>query len=254
MAMKDVDFSRVFVVTADQRRSRRGPDRVPEALTAVGTVPAGDVVLPFERTAGDEIQGLLGTAAGVVAVVRRLVRLRDWRVGVGVGGVELPLADSTRAARGTAYLAARTAVEEARGRSVGIALRDGRGRDDATPAPYGAVWRAESALVLWGALLARRSAEGWEVADLLDAGLSNNAAADALGISASAASQRAIRAAYAEDRRGAGLAIALLEDAAARPTGVGARSEDADVVPEDVGAVRETGITPSEDDVEEVTR
>ncbi|WOP18194.1 transposase [Raineyella sp. LH-20] len=244
MAMKDVDFKRVFVVTADQRRSRRGPDRVPEALDAVATVPAEHVLLPFERTAGDEIQGLLGSAVGVVAVVRRLVRLRDWRIGIGVGAVDLPLATSTRAARGTAYLAARTAVEQARGPSVGIALRDGRAQTAAGPAQEpaaptavadaadAAVWRAESALLVWGALLVRRSAEGWEVADLLDDGLSTTAAARTLGISASAASQRTTRAAYAEDRRGAALAITLLAEAAARGADVSPVRQDDSVPPE----------------------
>ncbi len=218
MVMKDPGLPRLFVVTADQRHSRRGPDRVPEALAAVASLPPGDVLLPFERTAGDEVQGLLGTAAGVTAVVGRLVRLGDWRIGVGVGAVEWPLPGSTRAARGTAYLAARSAVEEARGRAPAIALRDGDlpvgGPDVHGRERSGAAWRAESALMLWGALLARRTPEGWEVADLLDAGLSTTAAARALGISASAASQRAGRAAYAEVLRGAGLVSALLEDAA----------------------------------------
>ncbi|QGF24646.1 transposase [Raineyella fluvialis] len=176
------------------------------------------VLLPFERTAGDEIQGLVGTVEGVVGVVRHLVRLRNWRIGVGLGAVDQPLTDSTRAARGTAYLAARAAVEQARGVSVGIALRDGREEAEVSASARRAVWLAESGLLLWAAVLTRRTAEGWEMADLLDSGLSNNAAAAALRITPSAASQRAGRAAYAEADRGAWLVAALLEQAAVEGT------------------------------------
>ena len=60
-----------FVLTVDQRGSRRSADRVPEALSALSGVPT---VLRFERTAGDEFQGVLDDPAVVVDVVRRLIR------------------------------------------------------------------------------------------------------------------------------------------------------------------------------------
>ena len=45
------------MLTIDQRASRRGPDRVGAMLERLnGAVP---VVLAFERTAGDEFQGVL---------------------------------------------------------------------------------------------------------------------------------------------------------------------------------------------------
>lgn len=215
--MKDVGFTRVFAVTADQRRSRHGPDLVPQALAALGRLPVRALLLPFERTAGDEVQGLVASASGVVAVVRELVRLAHWRIGIGLGDVEEPLPASTRAARGSAYLAAREALTAARATPVGVAVRDGRPGtlvDD----PRQAVWQAESALLLWGQLLSRRSVEGWQVVDLLDRGLTNRAAAHELGISPSAASQRANRAAYAEGLRGALLATELLARAAEEGT------------------------------------
>ena len=60
----------MFVLTADQKRSRRRGDRVPEALAALestlGTAAASGVALPFERTVGDEIQGVLHSPAAVV--------------------------------------------------------------------------------------------------------------------------------------------------------------------------------------------
>lgn len=76
--------------------------------------------------------------------------------------------------------------------------------------PSSPVWQAETALLLWVHLLARRSAEGWEVCELLERGLTNRAAAAGLGISPSAASQRAARAACAEGLRGAELVTRLL--------------------------------------------
>ena len=46
----------VVVLTVDQDGSRRATDQVPTALAALATVPAR---LAFERTVGDELQGLL---------------------------------------------------------------------------------------------------------------------------------------------------------------------------------------------------
>jgi predicted transcriptional regulator len=59
----------------------------------------------------------------------------------------------------------------------------------------------ESAIWLWAALLARRTPRGWEVADLVDQGLTYEEAASRIGISQSAVSQRAAAAGIAEGRR-----------------------------------------------------
>lgn len=211
--MKDTSFTVAYVVLADQRRSRHTPDAVPTALDDLADLPADAVLLGFERTAGDEIQGLLVSADAVVAAVRSLVRRGQWRIGVGIGAVDTPLPRSTRAARGPVYLAARAALEAARAPAAGVALRVS---SPATAAedPQSAGWQAESALLLWTHLLSRRSTEGWEICDLLERGLPNRAAAAELAISPSAASQRASRAAYVEGRRGAVLVSRLLVRAA----------------------------------------
>lgn len=204
--MKPADFS--FAVIADQVSSRSETDRVPAALAALADLP---VALPFERTAGDEVQGLATDPASVVATVVRLTRLEGWRVGIGVGAVGLPLPDSTRAARGGAYLAARAAIAAARRRPTGLALetsRDGGGDRHGELAEAAA--HAESALWLYRSLLQRRSEEGWELMDLLDRGLSNAGAAGVLGISPSAVSQRLARAARTEAQRGESLCVHLL--------------------------------------------
>ena len=59
----------------------------------------------------------------------------------------------------------------------------------------------ESAVWLWAALLGRRTTRGWEVADLVDQGLTYDQTASALGITQSAVSQRAAAAGIAEGRR-----------------------------------------------------
>ena len=205
----------MFVVTADQKRSTRHGDRVPEALSALGsTLGSGDgsgVVLPFERTVGDEIQGLLSTPAAVVSTVTALVRLGSWRTGLGVGPVDLPLPTSTRAASGPAFLAAREAVEAARSSPADLRVVRADGAHH-----YGEAERArqaESALWMLTALLRRRTPEGWEIVDMAETGLSGKDIADRLDISPSAVSQRLGRAAYQEGRRGAELAEALLAEA-----------------------------------------
>jgi DNA-binding NarL/FixJ family response regulator len=67
--------------------------------------------------------------------------------------------------------------------------------------PGDAARALESAVWLWAALLARRTDRGWEVADLVDQGLTYEETAARLGISQSAVSQRAAAAGIAEGRR-----------------------------------------------------
>ena len=50
-----------YVLTVDQRASRRGPDRVDDVLGRLNT--GVRAVLSFERTAGDEFQGVLDDPA-----------------------------------------------------------------------------------------------------------------------------------------------------------------------------------------------
>jgi len=190
------------VLTVDQRGSRRGADLVPAGLAALADVP---VRLPFERTVGDELQGVLDDGAALAAALEALLRADTWNIGVGFGPVEEPLPDHARAGRGTAYLHARTAVTAAKSspwhtRVVG----DG-------PAAAGA--RAvETTVWLWAAVLGRRTSRGWEVADLVAEGLSYAEVGDRLSISQSAVSQRAQAAGIVEARRARELVAHLTDD------------------------------------------
>ena len=205
--MKVIDFR--FAILADQIASRAAPDRVPAALAALNGLP---LELPFERTAGDEIEGLTQAPQDVVAAVQVLTRLTGWRIGIGLGAVETPLPNSARSARGPAFVAAREAIIAARRAPTELRLVS----TSVTGAGYGAntvAKHAEAALWLYRSVLARRSEEGWELLTLLDEGLSRADAARRLGISESAVSQRLGRAGQETGVRGAELCTTLLEQA-----------------------------------------
>lgn len=189
------------MVTADQQQSRRSDDDVPRALDALAGLPG--FRLAWERTVGDEIQAFTEDPAAAVAAVEVLIRLDRWQIGLGLGPVEAPLPSSTRAARGVAYLDARSAVERAKRAPVPLAVA-GPGAAD-----------VEAALWLYGAQLARRTAEGWQAADLLAEGLTQTEIAARLGVSPSAVSQRVARAGIEVSDAGRALIIRLLSSALA---------------------------------------
>jgi hypothetical protein len=168
-----------YVLTVDQRASRRGPDRVADVLRDLNeTVPA---VLVFERTAGDEFQGVLAEPDQVVDVVLRLVRAGGWSIGVGAGPVQHPLPSSTRAATGPAFLSARRAVDAAKQRATHVAVRG------AAPTEAGDAQAVLSALAV---VVERRSEPAWEAIALVEAGRSQAEAAGELGVSRQAVGQR----------------------------------------------------------------
>ena len=181
---------RVAVLTIDQRGSSHASatDRVPATLAALADV---GMLRPFERTAGDEFQGVLDEPAALATVVERLLREDGWSVGVGIGEVEEPLPESTRAGRGPAYLHARSAV-------TGAKSAPWRLRVDGDRAGVRAL---ETTLWLWAYVLHRRTPRGWEVADLVEAGATYEQAARQLGVTHAAVSQRAQAAGFVEGRR-----------------------------------------------------
>ena len=168
-----------FVLTIDQRGSRRGPDRVADVLPRLNdTVPT---VLPFERTAGDEFQGVLAEADAVVDAVLDLVRLGGWSIGVGAGPVQSPLPASTRAGAGPAFLSARRAVDAAKQRPARLAVRG------AVPTDAG---DAQAVLTALAVVVGRRSEQAWEAIALVGRGRTQAEAAAELGITRQAVGQR----------------------------------------------------------------
>ena len=196
-----------FVVTADQRASRSSGDAVPEALASLnGHTRREGLLRRFERTAGDEVQGILSSATLVLELVTTLALTGDWTVGVGIGDVEVPLPRSTRAARGPAFTLARSAVERAGRQRQPVAV-------EATNAEAGGA--AEAAWWLLLALLERRTASGWEAVTMADDGFTYAEIGAKLGVSPSAVGQRLRAAGLLEGRRGAELVAELLARAEA---------------------------------------
>lgn len=173
----------MFVITVDQVDSRSTPDAVASVLETLAVSLGDRLLLPPERTAGDEFQLLLGDADATLAAVLDLTRAGRWSVGCGVGKVREPLPPSIRESTGEAFVGARDAVDRAKKRPSRFALT-------ATAAPDTAA-RLEAIIDLLLATRARRSSEGWELHDLLNAGLTQAAAATRLGITPQAASLRA---------------------------------------------------------------
>lgn len=202
---------RHLVLTADQRHSRAHADHVDAALHQLADIPT---LLAFERTTGDEIQGVLADPSGLVEAVTALTRLDlalppearpGWHLGIGVGDVDDLTVSTTRAARGSAHLAARTAVEEAKTASQHLRLLC---PDD----PAGAQL-AEDALALLRHVLGQRTATGWEATDLWRRDHNQSVVAATVGVSESAISQRLSRAGWQEEDRALRLArhhLALL--------------------------------------------
>ena len=175
----------MYVVTIDQRGSRVADDLVPGLLEALADIPCAAA---FERTAGDEVQGLLTDPAAVRRALLVALRGGEWHCGVGAGEVDDDsYASGTRAGRGPAYLAARDAVEAAKGLSSSVAVRvpatPGAGAGAGAGADA-AAWAADCEAV-WGLtapLILDRTEAQWRVVDAVDRSPTQAAAAHELDI------------------------------------------------------------------------
>ncbi|MDI3331043.1 MAG: hypothetical protein QJR09_09990 [Micrococcus sp.] len=216
----------MFVMTMDQRGSSSGPDLVAgliEGLNAAG--PAHGIVRPFQRTAGDEVQGLLDRADAVVGLTLSAARSGHWSVGIGVGPVREPMPQETRAGAGLAFENARDAVGRAKhspGRVAvsappAVPLPGGAGTDDADRMRL--LEAVEAGLQLLAELEYRRSDEGQDAGRLVDSGLTQREAAEELGITQQAVSSRLRSGLWHETRRLASVAAGQLEGLDAWLTG-----------------------------------
>jgi len=202
----------MFILTADQRRSTRHGDRVDALLASLDQWTAmwpDHVVLPPERTVGDEVQAVLLSAEAAVDLALTLMRAAHWSVGIGAGPVDLPLRSTARASSGAAFVNARRAVERARGRGEPVPLvvaGENAGSEES----------ATAVLQLLASVVRKRSEAGWEVSDLLEPGVTQRDIAAKLGISTQAVSQRIASAMLDEERRARPVAVALLREVEGR--------------------------------------
>lgn len=199
----------MLVLTVDQIDSRHRTDRVEPVLTSLASRYGDRLVAGPERTAGDEFQLATTDAGAALAIVLELVRAEDWSVGLGIGE-GAPAGGSVRAMSGPAFVSARDAVTAAKKRPARFAL--------AAEADPAAAAHLDALVRLLLALRERRTDEGWELADLLDADdeLTLTDAAARLGVTLQAASQRAQTAALRLDRDARDALVALLEAQDAR--------------------------------------
>ncbi|SFN73592.1 DNA-binding protein [Mycetocola miduiensis] len=216
----------MFVITADQVDSRNQPDRAASALNTLNGPKGPALLLPADRTAGDEIQILPASAEDTLAIVLELTREDAWSVGVGIGPARLPLPQATREATGEAFFAARDAVTRAKKSQTRFALtRAGTDTDE----PLRGV-DAEALISLLLVLRERRTDGGWELYDLLTTGLTQSESAERLGITAGAASLRA-RAAGIRVEKAASEALVRLLDTVNRSADPAASGASGDARP-----------------------
>jgi hypothetical protein len=173
----------VFAITADQVGSRSAADLADAQLERIQRLAADKLVLPADRTAGDEIQAATEDARTALELVLHLTRDGNWSVGLGIGDVRLPLPDATRAITGSAFILARDAVDAAKKSPTRFALRVDEGR-----LPDASLLQPLIDLLLQ--LRARRTREGWEVADRLVDGMTQARLAAELGVTPQAISLR----------------------------------------------------------------
>lgn len=100
----------MYVLTIDQRGSSSDVDRVPDLITEL----AGLSGARFERSVGDELQGVVEDAADAVDIALHALRSGHWYVGIGIGPVRLAPNGSPREGSGSGFVAARKAVDRAK--------------------------------------------------------------------------------------------------------------------------------------------
>ena len=180
-----------YVLTINQRDSREVGDLVPDLIRSLRHLPAA---VPFQRSVGDEAQGVLDDAGGAVDAALIALRQRRWNVGIGVGELRPPLAPSVMENEGFGLVYARRAVDRARktGERIPLAV-DGPDGDVAA--------EAQAVLRLLGQIVASRTDAEWKVLDLMTPGARGQQkyVAELLGITTQAVSKAVVRSHWQEE-------------------------------------------------------
>lgn len=211
----------MYVLTIDQRGSTADVDRVPDLITALRSLAPA----PFERSVGDELQGVVEHAEDVVEIAMYALRSGHWYVGIGIGAVQLTPGGSPREGSGSGFVAARKAVELAKGAAGQVPLSVvsgsiGRGREMPPRAKEGAMTsaNAQAVLRLIGRLVQQRTPAQWRVVDRLRAlqggdgkhGSQKHVARE-LGITEQSVSRAVLRSGWQEEWAARPAAAMLLE-------------------------------------------
>ena len=178
-----------IVIVCDQKDSSTQPDLVEAISDELNRRYGGQLALPLVRTAGDEMQALIGEADGLAPLAADLLEGHSWWVGIGLGAVNRRGATSRESA-GPAFQAARIAIEAAK-------------HDRRSPGPLAVRGRPER-LAAWlqatlGALdyiRNGRTARQREVVHTVARSPSAKAAAERLGVSPQTVSRTLAAAGY----------------------------------------------------------
>lgn len=211
----------MFVVTIDQQGSTSDVDRVPGLIAAL----ADSIPATFERSVGDELQGVVSDPAHVVNVALQALRDGHWYVGIGIGTVHLAPGASPREGSGSGFVAARKAVDLAKGAAgqVPLSVVAGivGGDDIPAPAKEGAAVasaNAQAVLRLIGRLVQERTPAQWRVVDrlrVLEGGGSKHGSqkqvAKELGITEQSVSRALLRSGWQEEWAARPAAAMLLQ-------------------------------------------
>ena len=215
----------MYVLTIDQQGSTTDVDRVPDLIAALRNLTP----VPFERSVGDELQGVVEDAADVVDVALHALRGGHWYVGIGIGMVSLAPGASPREGSGSGFVAARKAVELAKGAAgqVPLSVVSGsmvRGKDLQPQTQEDAVAsaNAQAVLRLIGRLVQQRTEAQWRVVDRLRAIQgevrhgSQKQVARELGITEQSVSRTVLRSGWQEEWAARPAAAMLLDYAHSR--------------------------------------
>lgn len=217
----------MYVLTIDQRGSTSDVDRVPGLIADLHRLAP----VHFERSVGDELQGVVEHAVEVVDIVLHALRSGCWYIGIGIGAVHLAAGGSPREGSGSGFVAARRAVElaKAAGGQVPLSVVSGtmvRGKEMKPHIQEGAMAsaNAQAVLRLLGRVVQQRTPAQWRVVDRLRALSgegrhgSQKQVARELGITEQSVSRAVLRSGWQEEWAARPAAAMLLDYAHSRIT------------------------------------
>lgn len=189
------------VMIVDQRKSRRDVDRIPDLVASLNELATDSLIMPFQRTLGDECEGVLHSLDRVPALVSAMARQSCWWIGIGLGDISGVAADS-RDVSGEAFGIAREMVEAAKRRTR---RESGKSRSP-WPLRVGGFGgdrdqAIEACLATIHMISASRSKREGQVAAMLDSGFTDQTdIARELSISQPAVSKAIARAHWDEEK------------------------------------------------------
>lgn len=195
-----------IVIVLDQQRSSKGPDLVEVTSSELNDCFGAQLRLPFVRTAGDEMQAVLGDPAALAPIAAHVVESGMWWVGLGLGDL-IRIGHSARESAGPAFRAAREAIDAAKHarRSPGpMAVRG-------EPEPL--VRSLEAALGAFAFIIQSRTDRQREVVGAVRNAPSHQAAATALRVSRQTVSKTLASSGYAQETQLAELITKLAAEA-----------------------------------------